>query len=128
MPTIKTKQLGSRISNKKYNDTYKYYTSMYNQKEWKRLRDTKLSESPLCECCLAHDRVVAAVEVHHVIPWTRGRNESEKETLLLDYNNLISVCNRCHKLLHINDPGDGTPLNTLSDKVYEDGHGLKFLK
>lgn len=75
----------------------------YNTKLWRNLRDTYLRDNPLCECCRDHyDKVTPATEVHHKIPFLRGRTEEERTELLLDDTNLMSVCRECHLEIHNN--------------------------
>lgn len=67
---------------------------------WLRLRRDKLSESPLCERCSELGRVTAATEVHHVMPVENGLGRMEKEHLMFDYANLMSLCHGCHVKVH----------------------------
>ena len=57
---------------------------------WQRLRAVKLRHDPLCEECKRNDRIVIAIEVHHIkpvklFPWLR-----------LVWENLESLCKSCH--------------------------------
>lgn len=62
----------------------------YNHKEWRHLRAVQLASEPLCERCLAEDRVTAATTVHHR---TAHRGDW---SLFADPGNLASVCKACH--------------------------------
>lgn len=64
----------------------------YNKKEWKELRNLKISNNPLCEICYKEGRLVPAQCVDHIIPVTL-ENVSDK---FYDYQNLQSLCNNCH--------------------------------
>lgn len=73
----------------------------YNTIQWKNLRSYYLRLNPLCECCRDHyDRVTPATEVHHKIPFLRGKTDLERLDLLLDEDNLLSVCRKCHLEIH----------------------------
>ncbi len=41
-------------------------------REWKRIRDRYIKAHPLCEECLKNHRTIAANEVHHIIPLSKG--------------------------------------------------------
>lgn len=72
------------------------YDNVYNTTTWKNLRQSKLLENPLCECC--NEKL--AVQVHHRQAISTSQNEEEMIKLGFDYNNLMSVCEECHLLLH----------------------------
>lgn len=126
MANINRNVIGNIRSNKKDTPSYKEYKKYYSNPAWKSLRDLYLSSHPLCEVCASHGRVEPAVAVHHKIPFSRGVDEIHKEQLLLSENNLLSVCKTCHSLLHNKDNGT-SPLSSLTDKEYTDGHQLKFM-
>ena len=63
------------------------WNRLYNSPKWKALRDGKLEKQPTCEKCGA-----PATEVHHIVPH-RGNLE-----LFLDWDNLMSLCSKCHRL------------------------------
>jgi len=50
----------------------------------------KLANDPLCEKCMEQEIIKVAVLVHHV-----DKDESNNED-----ENLMSVCNDCHEMLH----------------------------
>lgn len=128
MPTINKKMIRFGPEYKiKESDGYNYYTKYYNRQDWKDLRNLYLERHPVCEICEKHGRIVPAEHVHHCIPWTRGKTEKDKEKLLLNEKNLISVCKKCHKLLHEKDDGI-IPLDQLSDNEYNKRHQIQFLK
>ena len=98
MPRINTLK-----KSRKYKTNWKRpnkWAKFYGSKAWKQLRAQKLHDQPLCENCLAADRVRAATEVHHVYPFGNGINEEEQWKLLLDYDNLVSLCHQCHAAIH----------------------------
>lgn len=63
----------------------------YNSKQWKKLRDYKLSTNPLCEHCKDKGVYKRADLVDHIVPIT-----DQYDVLALDLNNLQSLCSRCH--------------------------------
>ena len=82
---------------------YRKWQKYYSNKVWRELRDTKLTEQPLCEICLMRDEITPATEVHHIIEFSRGETDEDRWTLLLDYTNLMSVCTHCHRQIHYNN-------------------------
>ena len=73
---------------------------VYNTKRWKLLRLEKLRNQPLCERCLMNNKITSAIDVHHILPISNGKDDFDKAKLGFDYNNLMSVCKDCHKLIH----------------------------
>lgn len=129
MPTINRNMLGVVKRKKEETKSYKYYQRYYSLPEWRDLRNLYLQTHALCQCCLDHGRVVPAEHVHHIVPFDRGGDENKKLDLLLEEKNLMSLCKKCHKLIHIKDQREGMQfLNYLSDKEYRDGHGIDFMK
>ena len=57
---------------------------------WRKLRDEFINENPLCAHCLAHDRVVSAEHVDHIVPIARAPGRR------LDKTNLQALCASCH--------------------------------
>lgn len=73
---------------------------IYSSSQWKRLRQSYKMQHPLCEMCLVNDIITPCSEVHHIRPISTGKNLSEMWTLALDSNNLMSLCECCHKQIH----------------------------
>jgi len=71
----------------------------YLSTTWRRLRQQKVKESPLCERCLAQGRVEPMREVHHLVKWFQFKNEETRLRMFTDYENLYSVCTKCHRYL-----------------------------
>jgi 5-methylcytosine-specific restriction protein A len=100
VPTFRPKRIGATSPNparhRRYDRTRRdpEAKSFYNTDAWKRIRLMKLNESPLCEECRKHDRLVPASVVHHAVElradWSRS----------LDLENLASLCASCHSRLH----------------------------
>ena len=77
-------------------DGAKYYNSKY----WKILRNQFIREHPLCYDCILEGRSTPAEEVHHLIPFYSGKDDNERWNLLLDPNNLVSLCIKHHHMRH----------------------------
>jgi 5-methylcytosine-specific restriction protein A len=83
----------------------------YQSKEWRELRDTYIKMHPLCEECIKKNIVTPAVDVHHLkTPFSKG---TINYTLLLDMNNLESVCKVCHAEIHNKQQGNFTVQDVL---------------
>jgi len=72
----------------------------YNTKAWRNLRLSYISDNPLCEECLKKGIATPAEEVHHKHEFMKGKTDDDKWNLLLDPNNLESVCRKCHDEIH----------------------------
>jgi 5-methylcytosine-specific restriction enzyme A len=68
--------------------------AFYSARDWKRTRAVKLAASPLCEVCLAADRVTPASHVHHLAEL------ADRPELAYTLSNLQSVCLVCHTRIH----------------------------
>jgi 5-methylcytosine-specific restriction protein A len=66
----------------------------YVSPEWRAARARKLQKDPLCEDCLADDRVTAATMVHH------EKSVRDFPELALVESNLHSLCDPCHNKKH----------------------------
>lgn len=85
----------------------------YNTLQWKNLRNSYIKEHPFCQYCQEHyNRVRLAEEVHHCTEFLQATTEEGRMELLLDPNNLMSVCRECHMEIHSirrknrNNPGE----------------------
>lgn len=97
MPTIK---LPKRQYNNERTTRKVSYQKIYQDRRYRLMRVQKLIDNPLCERCAERGIVKQADEVHHKIPFDWGRNEAERQAFAFDYENLISVCMKCHDELH----------------------------
>lgn len=98
MPTINRNKIRYReLPYKHINDVSGKY---YNTKQWKNLRNYYIRRNPLCEICLSKGIVKPANEVHHRTPYLRGKTDEERWQLLLDEDNLQSLCYECHDEVH----------------------------
>lgn len=66
-------------------------SQFYNSHQWRRLRQSYLSQHPLCECdeCKILPVPLPAQMVDHVTPINQGGEP-------LDWSNLQAMNNRCH--------------------------------
>ncbi len=102
MPTIKTLSDAPKFRNrkhKKYSASNKW-KKFYGTKVWRDLREQKLFEQPLCERCLNQGKVVSADCVHHRCRFGQMPTEELQWKVFLDYDNLVSLCDKCHKDIH----------------------------
>lgn len=74
------------------------YSKLYNTTQWSSLRDYYLHLHPLCENCMKNNKVSPATEVHH--KQFLSTDPQREWELLLDENNLMSLCTSCHHRFH----------------------------
>lgn len=72
---------------------------IYQSSKWKKLREAKLMEQPLCEICLARGIIKFAEDVHHKDSFLNYEG-NDRLWKAYDYSNLLSVCKECHSFLH----------------------------
>ena len=85
---LHTKQIN--IERERYRATA--YERGYDAR-WTRVRNAYISKHPLCERCKSRDAIVLATLVHHIVRIADGGAR-------LDYNNLQSLCVKCHDIIH----------------------------
>ena len=61
---------------------------------WQKLRQSKLSTDPLCKRCQDKGKTRQADMVHHIRPLKAGGEHR--------WDNLMSLCNKCHREVHKN--------------------------
>ena len=122
MPRINKLERKKRPSRKE-TDMRKLRQTAYQNKHWRRLRDTYLREHPVCEECLKKGKVTPADDVHHIKSPFRGGEINYN--LLLDYHNLMSVCRKCHGEIHASQQGHVSPEKVLEalDALFEEFYG-----
>lgn len=76
---------------------------VYNTNIWRKLRIKKLSINPLCEKCYSKGIIKSGVDIHHIIPISKGKSIPEMKKLGFDINNLETLCEECHKEVHSNN-------------------------
>ena len=67
---------------------------------WRSLRAQKLRANSLCEECDRGGILERASMVHHIVPIEDGGE-------VLDWENLMSLCEACHSRKHSNNPDLG---------------------
>lgn len=67
--------------------------NFYAKKEWKELSKTLLKNYPVCEICIKEGHQSPSKKVHHIVPISKGGSELSEE-------NLICLCESCHKEVH----------------------------
>ena len=73
--------------------------AFYHSKAWERAREDALKrDAYLCQRCFAAGDITPAVMVHHIEELTPANINDPDITCGLD--NLISLCDRCHKITH----------------------------
>lgn len=77
--------------------------NFHSRIRWQRLRSRRLREDGyICQECKRYGRTTKATTVHHIYPI-----ETHWE-LRYNINNLISLCNKCHELMHNRQTRDVT--------------------
>jgi len=74
--------------------------SIYNTARWRRLREVKLINNPLCEICEEEGRTTPAEDVHHITSFMSTHDSITRRHLAFDYDNLKSLCKECHSKEH----------------------------
>jgi len=82
---------------------------VYSSRRWRKLRDDKLNDKPLCEQCHQQGYSVAAVLVHHRQPIREGGDPFPD-----DLDQLQSLCQACHQEQH----GSGATLTGDAAEFY----------
>ena len=92
-----------RMSREEYQEMRR---KAYNTMGWRRLRKYHLSQHPICEKCWSDKGIINPgspehpLHIHHIkSPFSSSGVDMD---LLLDDNNLMTVCGECHGLIHNN--------------------------
>lgn len=96
MPTINK----PRKPKKMYTENDKIRRSIYDTSRWRKLRASKLMNSPLCEMCLEQNKVTAGVDVHHKVSFVNAVDPLWRLELAYSYDNLQTLCKACHQKIH----------------------------
>lgn len=130
MPWINKPQKKVPSSAKTETDMRKLRQVAYQNTQWRKMRDCYIKEHPLCDECLKKGKITPAEDVHHIrSPFKKGEINW---ALLLDEDNLMSLCKNCHAEIHNKQLGHINPEEVLkqldalfdenkSDKDIEDG-------
>lgn len=84
-----------------------YHPSTAQPAEWNRIREEILKRDNYeCQSC-GRSSDHFSLSVHHILPVSKGGEE--------DDDNLVTVCERCHDLIHRLGTGPEYPLSILDD-------------
>lgn len=112
MPTIQRIEKKTKKAPPKNSDMRELRKKAYQNPQWRKLRDVYIKEHPLCEMCLKEGKVTPAEDIHHKISPFKGG--AVNQSLLLDYNNLQSLCKVHHQLVH-NSKQEKSPEQIIAD-------------
>ena len=73
---------------------------IYDTSQWRKLRSAYLQQHPLCELCQREDKVVPAVDVHHIISFMSTNDHLKRKFIAYNPDNLMSLCKECHQKIH----------------------------
>ena len=73
---------------------------IYDTSQWRKLRSAYLQQHPLCELCQREDKVVPAVDVHHIISFMSTNDHLKRKCIAYNPDNLMSLCKECHQKIH----------------------------
>jgi len=99
----------AKVMSEKYNRYERPYDSSKRYGySWRKIRNRYIKRNPFCEECKKKGLLVLAEEVHHILPLSKGGNNSE--------TNLMSLCKSCHSRItaqsgdrwHTHPKEDGT--------------------
>lgn len=96
MPTIYKPPKAKRSNQNKKKEIFDFY----NCTRWRRLRLAKLADNPLCEICLSKGVIEPTTDIHHIKKFSEGSTKEEMNELAYSYNNLQSLCSKCHIEIH----------------------------
>ena len=81
---------------KKYNSEKRENQDFYNSKSWNLTRQQiNNRDRGLCRLCYSEGKIIYSDCIHHI------EEVKENVDLRCDDNNLISLCNRCHREVHL---------------------------
>lgn len=116
------------VSNEKNMNAKGYYKKLITSQKWVKLRAEKVANNPLCERCLLDDITTPAEEVHHIHPVESAPDRHTMLLLCFDYNNLQSLCSKCHKAVHVELRSYTKEERQKRNKEKTDNFVAKFLK
>lgn len=96
----------------------------YNNTKWRKTRDAYIHEHPLCEECLKQGRIYGGggdrgdIHVHHKVSPFKG-NKIDME-LLLDSNNLMTLCSKCHGEIHSKKEMSASEMLEMLEQILAD--------
>lgn len=81
---------------------------IYQSTKWRKLRDRKFKQNPICEHCIKYNKITPTDVIDHIIPIL------DDESLAYVYNNLQGLCNRCHNTKTAKETADRKTTKTLT--------------
>lgn len=88
-------EANKKEKNKIYDSKYRKNKEVYHSINWDKVKVVvKNRDSNLCRVCLEKERIRPMKIVHHIIP------VEDNKKLIYEPNNLISVCDLCHRDIH----------------------------
>ena len=111
MPQIQKIERKKKTYERKETDMRKLRQQAYQNKHWRKLRDTYMHSHPICEECLKQGKVTPAEDIHHIkSPFHHGEINYSP---LLDPENLMALCKDCHGNIHASQQGHISPEEVL---------------
>lgn len=102
-PTINKIPPKVKTNERKETDMRLLRQKAYQNTTWRKMRDCYLREHPLCDECLKKGKITPATDIHHIK--SPFRNGEINYALLLDEDNLMSLCKECHGNIHAAQQG-----------------------
>ena len=114
MPTLQIKKKSNSEYKRNENTPMRELRrKAYNSTDWRKLRETYIKQNPLCAECLRKGKITPAVDVHHInSPFKTGEINW---FLLLQYDNLESLCKTCHAEHHNKEQGHKPVSDIIND-------------
>ena len=116
MPNLPPKAKGTRAKSAENGD-------LRNLKIWQDCRTDYKRLYPICQRCqyfnMVDDRSTKNLEVHHIKALETGKTRLEQLELLVDFNNLLTLCKTCH------DKFSALERLNLFDEAEQEGQEIK---
>lgn len=103
MPTIYKPKKAKKKEKKLYEEERR---KIYKSTRWRKLRELKIAQQPLCEMCLKEGKTTIAEDVHHIESFMSTDDHMRRMALAYDYENLMSICKMHHQMIHNKSNGN----------------------
>nr|DAG50745.1 MAG TPA: HNH endonuclease [Caudoviricetes sp.] len=103
MPTIYKPKKAKKKEKKLYEEERR---KIYKSTRWRKLRELKIAQQPLCEMCLKEGKTTIAEDVHHIESFMSTDDKVLRLALAYDYENLMSICKMHHQMIHNKSNGN----------------------
>lgn len=97
MPTIYKPKKAKKKENNLYDEERR---KIYKSTRWRKLRELKIAQQPLCKMCLKEGKTTIAEDVHHIESFMSTDDPMRRMALAYDYENLMSICKMHHQMIH----------------------------